>query len=131
LARSADIVFFFGGIDFTIAREGLDRISITLSDIQLSLLQKLEKVSRSPLHVVIMSGSGIDISYVRDSPQCASLLWIGYASQSGGLALATVVFGQYNPGGRLPITIYPASYVDSVSMFDMQMRPSKTNSGRT
>jgi hypothetical protein len=56
---------------------------------------------------------------------------MGYAGQSGGLALATVVFGQYNPGGRLPFTIYPASYVDAVSMFDMQMRPSSTNPGRT
>ena len=47
------------------------------------------------------------------------------------LAVATVIFGQYNPGGRLPITFYPASYVDAVSMFDMQMRPSATNPGRT
>jgi beta-D-xylosidase 4 len=47
------------------------------------------------------------------------------------MAVATVIFGQYNPGGRLPITFYPASYVDAVSMFDMQMRPSANNPGRT
>jgi hypothetical protein len=41
------------------------------------------------------------------------------------------MFGQYNPGGLLPISFYPASYVDAVSMFDMQMRPSPTNPGRT
>ncbi|CAF2796417.1 unnamed protein product [Rotaria sp. Silwood2] len=56
---------------------------------------------------------------------------MGYAGQSGGLAISNVVFGQYNPGGRLPITMYPASYVDNVSMFDMQMRPLSTNPGRT
>jgi hypothetical protein len=78
-----------------------------------------------------MSGGGVDLSYIRDSPQCGSLIWIGYPGQSGGLALASVVFGQYNPAGRLPVTIYPASYVDAVSMFDMRMRPSPTNSGRT
>jgi beta-D-xylosidase 4 len=78
-----------------------------------------------------MSGSGLDLSYVRDSDQYASLIWMGYAGQSGGLALANVMFGDYNPGGRLPITIYPASYVDAVSMFDMQMRPSPTNPGRS
>ena len=69
--------------------------------------------------------------YIRDSPQYASLIWAGYPGQSGGSAIATVVFGQYNPGGRLPITFYPASYVDEVSMFDMSMRPSSTNPGRT
>jgi len=78
-----------------------------------------------------MSGSGLDLSYVRDSNQCGSLIWMGYAGQAGGLALANVMLGQYNPGGRLPITIYPSSYVDAVSMFDMQMRPSPTNPGRT
>ncbi len=102
-----------------------------LPAIQLALIQQLEKVVHSSLHVVIMSGSGVDLSYVRDSSQIGSLIWMGYAGQSGGLALATVMFGQYNPGGRLPITFYPASYVDAVSMTDMQMRPSPTNPGRT
>ena len=95
------------------------------------MIQQLEKVVRSPLHVVIMSGSGLDLTYVRDSNQCGSLIWMGYAGQSGGLALANVIFGQYNPGGRLPVTYYPASYIDNLSMFDMQMRPSPTNPGRT
>ncbi len=131
LARSSDIVFFFGGLNQTIDGEAHDRISITLPDIQLSLLQQLVKVVRSPLHVVIMSGSSLDLSFIRDSPQYASLIWAGYPGQSGGLAIANVVFGQYNPGGRLPITFYPASYVDQVSMFDMSMRPSSTNPGRT
>ena len=124
-------MFFIGGIDHTIEREGLDRTSITLPDAQLTLIQELEKVSRSPLNIVIMSGGGLDLTYIRDSPKCGSLIWMGYPGQSGGLALATVVFGQYNPAGRLPVTLYPASYVDAVSMFDMQMRPSPTNPGRT
>jgi hypothetical protein len=95
------------------------------------LIQQLETVVHSPLHVVIMGGSGLDLTYVRDSNQIGSLIWMGYAGQSGGLALANVVFGQYNPGGRLPITFYPGSYINGLSMFDMQMRPSPTNPGRT
>jgi hypothetical protein len=78
-----------------------------------------------------MSGSSLDLSYIRDSSNFASLIWMGYAGQAGGLAVATVIFGQYNPGGRLPITFYPASYINAVSMFDMQMRPSAVNPGRT
>jgi hypothetical protein len=78
-----------------------------------------------------MSGSSLDLSYIRDSNNFASLIWMGYAGQAGSLAVGTVIFGQYNPAGRLPLTFYPASYVDAVSMFDMQMRPSAVNPGRT
>ncbi|CAF4761782.1 unnamed protein product, partial [Rotaria sp. Silwood2] len=39
---------------------------------------------------------------------------MGHAGQSDGLAISNVVLDQYNPGGRLPITMYPASYVDDV-----------------
>jgi beta-D-xylosidase 4 len=122
---------FIGGYDQSIEEEDRDRYSITLPDIQLALLQQLEKVVRSPLHVVIMSGSSIDLSYIRDSPQYASLIWAGYPGQAGGPAIASVIFGQYNPAGRLPVTFYPASYVDQVNMTDMSMRPSSTNPGRT
>lgn len=131
LARSADIVFFFAGLNQTVEKEGHDRISITLPDIQWSLLLQLEKVVRSPIHVVTMSGSSLDLSYIRDSSQYASLIWAGYPGQSGGSSIASVVFGEYNPAGRLPITFYPNSYVNEVSMFDMTMRPSRTNPGRT
>ncbi|CAF3730469.1 unnamed protein product [Rotaria socialis] len=124
-------VIFFGGINQSVEAKSRDRNEITLPAIQLTLLQELEKVVRSPIHVVIMSGSGLDLSYIHDSTNFSSLIWMGYAGQAGGLAVATSIFGQYNPGGRLPITFYPASYVDAVSMFDMQMRPSKTNPGRT
>lgn len=131
LARTADIVIYFGGYDQSVEGEGRDRGSIALPYIQLSLIQQLEKVVHSPLHVVIMSGSSIDLSYIRDSSQCASLIWAGYPGQSGGSAIASIIFGQYNPAGRLPITFYPASYIDMVSMFDMSMRPSPTSPGRT
>jgi beta-D-xylosidase 4 len=131
LAQLADVVFFIGGIDQSIEREDVDRYSIALPSIQLSLLQEIEKVVRAPIHLVIMSGSSLDLSDFRDSAKYASIIWMGYAGQSGGLALATVIVGQYNPGGRLPITFYPASYVDAVNMTDMQMRPSATSPGRT
>jgi hypothetical protein len=131
LARQADIVFFFGGLNQSIEAESRDRVSIDILPIQMALLQNIEKVVRSPLHVVFMSGSSLDLTYIRDSSNFASLIWAGYPGQSGGEAIASVIFGQYNPSGRLPITFYPGSYVDAVSMFDMQLRPSKTNPGRT
>ncbi len=67
-----------------------------------------------------MTGSSIDLSFIRDSPQYTSLIWAGYPGQSGGLSIASVIFGQYNPGGRLPITFYPADYVNQVNMTDIE-----------
>ena len=132
LARLADIVFFFGGINQQIWKAKLviaKRLTCHLLNFYSYKNSKI--VVRSPIHVVIMSGSGIDLSHIRDSPNYASLIWAGYPGEAGGAAIASVVFGEYNPGGRLPITFYPASYVDAVNMTDMQMRPSSTNPGRT
>jgi hypothetical protein len=131
LARQADLVIFFGGLDLGVETEGRDRNSIALPSVQMELLQQLEQVVHSPIHVIMMSGSSLDLSFIRDSSAYGSLIWTGYPGQAGGLAIANVLFGLYNPAGRLPITFYPASYVDEVSMFDMQMRPSPTNPGRT
>ncbi len=77
VARLADIVIFFGGINLAIENEGRDRLKIDLPPIQLALLQQIEKVVRSPIHVVIMSGSSLDLSYIRDSANYASLIWMG------------------------------------------------------
>jgi hypothetical protein len=83
------------------------------------------------MNVIIMSGSSLDLSSIRDSPEYGSLIWAGYPGELGGTAIASVVFGQYNPGGRLPITFYPGSYVNEVSMLDMRMRPWNVSPGRT
>jgi hypothetical protein len=131
VARLADIVFFFGGINQSVESEGHDWFPIELPPIQLALLQEIEKAVRSPIHVVIMSGSSLDLSYICDSTNYASLIWMGYDGQSDGMAVGTIIFGQYNPRGCSPITFYPASYVNTVSILDMQMRSSTTNPGRT
>ncbi len=44
------------------------------------------------MNVIIMSGSSLDLSFIRDSPAYGSLIWTGYPGQSGGTAIASVVF---------------------------------------
>ncbi len=93
LARTADIIFYIGGLNQSIEREDIDRTSIVLPDIQLSLLQQLEKVVLSPMHVIIMSGSSLDLSTILDSPQYVSLMWAGYPGKFGETAIVNVIFG--------------------------------------
>jgi beta-D-xylosidase 4 len=59
------------------------------------------------------------------------LIWGGYPGQDGGTALFDIITGKQGPAGRLPITQYPADYVDQVPITDMSLRPGTGNPGRT
>ncbi|KAF9682543.1 hypothetical protein SADUNF_Sadunf05G0119900 [Salix dunnii] len=54
-------------------------------------------------------------------------MWAGYPGEAGAIALAEIIFGDHNPGGKLPMTWYPQEFV-KVPMTDMRMRP-QTSSG--
>lgn len=92
----------------------------------------MAKAAKQPIVVVVMTGGAVDLSTVRATPNVGAIVWCGYPGQSGGQAMTDVLFGAYNPGGRLPYTIYPAAFTNT-SMFDRHMRPNTTsgNPGRT
>jgi beta-D-xylosidase 4 len=62
--------------------------------------------------------------------QVNAIVWGGYPGQSGGTAIVDILTGKVAPAGRLPITQYPADYIQ-VPMTDMSIRPSDSNPGRT
>jgi len=121
------------GINEGIEAEGHDRTDISLPGVQWGLVNAVEQAAKGPVIIVFLQGGPLDISQARDDPNIAAIIWAGYPGQAGGTAIADVIFGNYNPAGRLPYTVYPADYVNQVSMFDMQMRPSTQppNPGRT
>ncbi|KAG8364145.1 hypothetical protein BUALT_Bualt19G0096400 [Buddleja alternifolia] len=123
IAAAADAVVLVMGSDQSIERESLDRVAITLPGQQQLLVSEVAKVSKGPVILVIMSGGGMDVQFAKDDPKISSIMWVGFPGEAGGAAIADVIFGYYNPSGRLPMTWYPESYVEKVNMTDMNMRP--------
>ncbi|GMI74693.1 ARABIDOPSIS THALIANA BETA-D-XYLOSIDASE 4, beta-D-xylosidase 4 [Hibiscus trionum] len=132
-AASADATVLVMGIDQSLERESFDRVDLLLPGQQPLLITEVAKVAKGPVILVIMSGGGFDVSFAKDDEKVTSILWVGYPGEAGGAAIADVIFGYYNPSGRLPMTWYPQSYVDKVPMTNMNMRPDPSNGypGRT
>ncbi|KAM7478943.1 hypothetical protein LguiA_027156 [Lonicera macranthoides] len=123
IAAAADAVVLVMGSDLSIEAESLDRVDITLPGQQSQLVSAVANVSKGPVILVIMSGGGMDVQFAKDNPKITSILWVGFPGEAGGGAIADVIFGLYNPSGRLPMSWYPESYVDKVNMTNMNMRP--------
>lgn len=83
--------------------EGGDKTSLDLPSDQRRLLERAKALGK-PLVVVLMNGSAIDLSWAKDN--AAAILEAWYPGQSGGLAVANVLAGKSDPGGRLPLTFY-------------------------
>ncbi|GJI96715.1 glucan 1,4-alpha-glucosidase [Duganella caerulea] len=83
--------------------EGGDKTSLDLPAEQRQLLERAKALGK-PLVVVLMNGSALDLSWARDN--AAAILEAWYPGQSGGLAIADVLTGRADPGGRLPLTFY-------------------------
>ncbi|KAL7905273.1 glycoside hydrolase [Trichoderma velutinum] len=129
-ASSSDVIVYLGGIDISVENEGFDRSSITWPGNQLDLISQLANLGK-PLVVVQFGGGQIDDSALLSNSKVNSLLWAGYPGQEGGNAVFDVLTGANPPAGRLPITQYPANYINNNNIQDMNLRPSGSIPGRT
>ena len=94
------------GEEMAVKTEGFaggDRTSLDLPADQRALLARARALGK-PLVVVLMNGSAIDLSWAKDN--AAAILEAWYPGQSGGLAVANVLAGRADAGGRLPLTFY-------------------------
>ncbi|KAJ7590919.1 glycoside hydrolase family 3 protein [Mycena floridula] len=127
-AKAADAIIYLGGIDDSVEGESLDRLEITWPGNQLDLIGQL-KALKKPL-IVAQFGTSVDSSSLKSDPAIGGMLWAGYPGMLGGTAVMDIIKGKTAPAGRMPITTYPADYVN-LPMTDMNLRPSSSSPGRT
>lgn len=111
--RDVDAIIVAGGISPQLEGEempvkipgfkGGDRTSIQLPAVQTALLKALHATGK-PVIFVMLTGSAIAIPWENENLPAILNAW--YGGQSGGTAIADVLFGDYNPAGRLPVTFY-------------------------
>ena len=99
----ADAIIIIGGISARMEGEGGDKQDIELPKVQQMLVKAMHQTGR-PVIFVNCSGSAIAFGSVEG--QYDALLQAWYPGQGGAKALAEVLFGEYNPGGKLPVTFY-------------------------
>lgn len=103
IVRESDLVVAVLGIDRTIEREGQDRSTIELPEDQQIFIEEVYKANPNTV-VVLVAGSSLAINWIdRNIP---AILDAWYGGEQGGTAVAEALFGDYNPGGRLPLTFY-------------------------
>jgi beta-glucosidase len=86
--------------------KGGDRIDLNLPRAQEDLMQRVAAGGK-PVVLVLLNGSAVAVNWARDHIPAMIELW--YPGQAGGTALADVLFGDYNPAGRLPVTFYKSA----------------------
>jgi beta-glucosidase len=90
-----------------------DRTRIDLPDMQQDLLKRIVALGK-PTVLVLLNGSALEVNWAQDNVPAILEAW--YPGQAAGTAIADVLFGDYNPGGRLPVTFYRS--VDDLPPFE-------------
>lgn len=111
-----ETVVFVGGLSGNLEGEempvsypgfrGGDRLDMELPAVQRNCLQALKDAGKK---VIFVNCSGSAIALTPETESCDAILQAWYAGESGGLAVADVLFGDYNPSGKLPVTFYKNS----------------------
>ncbi|KAE8656294.1 putative beta-D-xylosidase 7 [Hibiscus syriacus] len=131
IAKGTDQVVLVMGLDQTQERESRDRADLVLPGHQ-KLITSVASAANKPVILVLLCGGPVDITFAKNNQNIRSIIWAGYPGEAGGRALAEIIFGDHNPGGRLPMTWYPQN-LTKMPMTDMRMRPEPSSGypGRT
>ena len=117
-ARHADVVIVVAGVDDSVEGEGRDRTFLHLPGYQSDLIQVVWKANK---HTVLVLQNGGPVSVNREAKEVPAILETFCNGEEGGHALADVLFGDYNPAGRLPLTIYRSvKQLPDISNYDIR-----------
>ncbi len=121
-ARHSDTVIMFLGLSPRLEGEemkvpvegfqGGDRLTLDIPRVQQELLEKIAALGK-PTVLVLLNGSAISVNWAKDHIPAIVEAW--YGGQAAGTAISDVLFGDYNPAGRLPVTFYKS--VDQLPPF--------------
>ncbi|KAI0127003.1 beta-glucosidase [Xylariales sp. AK1849] len=127
-AEAADIIIYADGAN---SGESNDRNLIRWSGEKQDIMTQLAGLGKP--FVLLQMGDQLDDAPFLNHPNVSAVLWAGFPGQAGGDAAMNIITGKASPAGRLPVTQYPADYVNQVAMTDMGLRPnaSSGNPGRT
>ncbi len=117
IVKDADAIIIIGGISAQMEGEGGDKADIELPAVQQRLVRAMHATGKP---VVFVNCSGSAIAFASVEGQYDALLQAWYPGQGGSKALAEVIFGDYNPSGKLPVTFY-ASTNDLPDFLDYSM----------
>lgn len=114
--KGVETVVFVGGLSGSLEGEempvsypgfkGGDRTNIDLPSVQRNCLKALKEAGK---RLIFINCSGSAIALTPETESCDAILQAWYPGESGGQAVADVLFGDYNPSGKLPITFYKSS----------------------
>ena len=100
--------------------EGGDRTHLKLPKTQIELMKAIKETGK-PVVLVLMNGSALAVNWANENID--AIISAGYPGQEGGNAVADVVFGDYNPAGRLPVTYYKSvEQLPPFEEYDMKNR---------
>ena len=129
LAASADVVLVFAGTDQSTGREESDRFAISLPGNQNELIKAVASVN--PNTVLVIQGMGmVEVDPFKHNPNIGGMIFTGYNGQAQGEAMAKILFGEVNPGGKSSFTWYK-SVQDLPEFNDYTLRSGAGKSGRT
>src|SRR5678815_1130065 len=128
-AASSDVALVFVGTDQTTGREESDRFSITLPGNQNELIKSIASVN--PNTILVIQGMGmVEVEQFKNNPNIAGIIFTGYNGQAQGTAMAKILFGEVNPGGKTAVTWYK-SINDLPDFNDYNLRGANGKNGRT
>ncbi len=136
IVHDADYVVMVMGLDSTVEAEGLDRVEtecegvaqdiLALPGCQTKLVETITQYN-SKVILVLINGGPVSLPTLFSHKGVVGIIEAFYPGAQGGTAVADVLFGTYNPGGRMPMTVYSSiSNVPSAVNYNMSYPPGRT-----